>query len=92
MPKFVVHLTIEGTVETEGSGEIQGVRLPLDASLGEKLKLARLGKGLTLAQLSQISGVSVSHIGRIERGERIPGSRIVGKLEQAFEVLYGVKL
>lgn len=81
MTKFFVHLTIEGTVETQ---EEESFRLPLDESLGTQLKLARVAKRLTLRQLSQKSGVSTSHIGRIERGERIPGSHILVKLEHAL--------
>lgn len=81
LTKLIVHLTIEGTIETEGPEEVQSIRLPLDENLGLQLKLARVARRLTLQQLSQTSGVSASHIGRIERGERIPGSHIVGKLE-----------
>ena len=82
--KFFVHLTIEGTIETEGPEEGQSIRLPLDENLGMQLKLAKVARRLTLQQLSQMSGVSTSHIGRIEKGERIPSSRIVGKLERAL--------
>jgi len=33
----------------------------------------------------RLSGVSASHIYRIERGERAPGGRIVAKLEKVLE-------
>jgi len=38
--------------------------------------------GLTLRQLSEKAGVSPSHIGRIERGERFPSARILKKIAQ----------
>jgi len=36
--------------------------------------------GLTLGQLSEISGVSPSHIGRIERGERFPSAHTLRRI------------
>ena len=38
--------------------------------------------GLTLRQLSQMSGVSSSHLGRIENGGRFPSARILKKIAQ----------
>ena len=35
---------------------------------------------LTLQELSAMSGVSPSHLGRIERGERFPSARILRKI------------
>jgi transcriptional regulator with XRE-family HTH domain len=37
---------------------------------------------LTLQQLSEMSGVSSSHLGRIERGERFPSARILRKIAE----------
>jgi len=44
------------------------------------LKQKRVMVELTLHQLSVASGVSASHLGRIERGERYPSARILRKL------------
>ncbi len=44
------------------------------------LKQKRIMAELTLHQLSVASGVSASHLGRIERGERYPSARILRKL------------
>lgn len=44
------------------------------------LKQKRVMAELTLHQLSVASGVSASHLGRIERGERYPSARILRKL------------
>jgi len=44
------------------------------------LKQRRVMAELTLHHLSVASGVSQSHLGRIERGERFPSGRILRKL------------
>jgi len=54
--------------------------------MNDKIDLARVIKqqrammGLTLEELSDASGVSPSHLGRIERGERFPSARILSKI------------
>ncbi len=49
-------------------------------NLGRILKQARLMMGLSLRTLAAKSGVSVSHLGRIERGDRFPSARILQKI------------
>ncbi|MFC2073063.1 helix-turn-helix domain-containing protein [Chloroflexota bacterium] len=44
------------------------------------LKRQRLSLPLTLRQLAARSGVSASHLGRIERGERLPSAYTLRKL------------
>jgi transcriptional regulator with XRE-family HTH domain len=56
------------------AGTIQGI-----------IKQRRLMKGLTLEQLGEISGVSPSHLGRIERSERFPSARILRKLAKPLD-------
>jgi transcriptional regulator with XRE-family HTH domain len=51
-------------------------RLPQE-SLGQIIKQQRVMLGLTLNELGAKSGVSSSHLGRIERGERFPSARIL---------------
>jgi transcriptional regulator with XRE-family HTH domain len=48
--------------------------------LGELIKQQRLSSSLTIQDLSRKSGVSASHLGRIERGERFPSAHILRKL------------
>jgi len=48
--------------------------------LGKILKQQRITIPLTLQELSAESGVSSSHLGRIERGERFPSARILRKI------------
>jgi transcriptional regulator with XRE-family HTH domain len=49
-------------------------------SLGTLLKQRRVMIPLTLRKLSAVSGVSSSHLGRVERGERFPSASILQKL------------
>jgi len=47
---------------------------------GEMLRQQRVMASLTLGELAERSGVSASHLGRIERGERFPSGRILRRL------------
>ncbi|GAI38867.1 unnamed protein product, partial [marine sediment metagenome] len=53
-----------------------------EQNLGRIIKQQRVMSGLTLRQLSDKSGVSPSHLGRIERGERFPSAHILRKIAQ----------
>ena len=82
--KIIVQLTISGIIELQGS--IEGILPPRVYTLyGEALKERRLKKKLTIAKLSQLSGVSASHIYRIESGARSPGGQIIAKLEKVLQ-------
>ena len=48
--------------------------------LGRILKQQRIMIPLTLQELAAETGVSSSHLGRIERGERFPSARILRKI------------
>jgi transcriptional regulator with XRE-family HTH domain len=48
--------------------------------LGKIIKQQRLISGLTLRELAASSGVSTSHIGRIERGERYPSAHVLRRI------------
>ena len=50
--------------------------------LGRVLKQRRTMIPLTLSKLSAAAGVSPSHLGRIERGDRFPSARILHKIAQ----------
>lgn len=52
----------------------------MNNNLGVILKARRRERGLTLTQLASLSGVSMSHVGRIERGERFPSGPILRRL------------
>ena len=83
--RIIVQLTISGTIELQGAS-IEGILSPRVYILyGQALKERRLKKKLTIAKLSQLSGVSASHIYRIESGARSPGGQIIAKLEKVLQ-------
>lgn len=51
-----------------------------NSDLGKILKQQRITVPLTLQELSAKTGVSSSHLGRVERGERFPSARILRKI------------
>ena len=52
------------------------------STLGEMLRQQRIVMPLTLRELSDMSGVSPSHLARIERGERFPSAHILRRIAQ----------
>jgi transcriptional regulator with XRE-family HTH domain len=52
----------------------------ISTNLGIMLKQRRVMLPLTLRELSAASGVSASHLGRIERGERFPSGSILRRI------------
>ncbi len=48
--------------------------------LGKLIKQQRISIPLTLQELAAKSGVSPSHLGRIERGERFPSAHILRRI------------
>lgn len=70
--------------------EVGGLRqptseLPIGREFGKQLRQRRLFMGLKLKELAVRSGVSASHIARIEKGERSPGSVVLAKIQRALE-------
>jgi len=53
--------------------------------LGGIIKQRRVTVPLTLQELAAMSGVSSSHLGRIERGERYPSAHILRKIAQPLD-------
>lgn len=54
-------------------------------NLGRILKQRRLMMPLTLRELAVISGISASHLGRTERGERFPSASVLRKLAKPLD-------
>ena len=54
--------------------------------LGRLLKQRRVMIPMTLYELGRAAGVSPSHLGRIERGERYPSARILKRLARPLGV------
>jgi len=56
---------------------------------GKILRQQRVTRDLTLLALSKMSGVSSSHLGRIERGERFPSAHILRKIAKPLGLAEG---
>ncbi|MFH1925779.1 MAG: helix-turn-helix transcriptional regulator [Chloroflexota bacterium] len=54
----------------------------INNDLGRIIKQQRISIPLTLQELAATSGVSSSHLGRIERGERFPSAHILRRIAQ----------
>jgi len=52
----------------------------------ERLVKIRTERGLTQEQLASICGIDRTHIGRIERLERVPGLEILDKIAIGLEI------
>jgi len=57
--------------------------------LARILRQQRVTRELTLQQLSAMSGISSSHLGRIERGERFPSAHILRKIAKPLGLAEG---
>ena len=57
--------------------------------IGAKIKELRSDKGFTRYRLSELSGVSQTHISDIERGVKVPTIETISKLLEPLEVSLG---
>ncbi|MFG6147951.1 helix-turn-helix domain-containing protein [Halobacillus sp. B23F22_1] len=56
-------------------------------SIGERIRKLRLGKGLSVNQFANLSGVSKSYISNIERGvQKNPSLSVMRKLANTLDV------
>jgi transcriptional regulator with XRE-family HTH domain len=53
---------------------------------GSNLRQARLEQGLSQERLAHLCGLNMTHVARIERGEREPGVRTVSKLTRGLAI------
>jgi XRE family transcriptional regulator, regulator of sulfur utilization len=56
--------------------------------LGTRLRNLRIAKGYNLEELSYKAGLSPSHLGKIERGERNFTIRSLNKIAEALDIPY----
>jgi transcriptional regulator with XRE-family HTH domain len=60
-----------------------------DQRIAAWIRTFRLRRNLTLAQLSELSGVSIGHLSRLENGTRTPTVRLLLQLARALGVSVG---
>ena len=54
-------------------------------NLGRMLRQRRVMIPLTLGKMAAITGISPSHLGRIERGERFPSASVLRKIAKPLD-------
>jgi transcriptional regulator with XRE-family HTH domain len=59
-------------------------RDPSPVELGRRIKLLRVGRGLTLKDLEQRGGISATHVSEIERGRASPTVGALGRIARAL--------
>ncbi len=69
-----------------GSEKENGGEMRPNTELSKLLRQQRLMAELTLLELAAKSGVSQSHLARIERGERFPSGHILRKIAKPLEL------
>ncbi len=67
-----------GSVEMTNNNDGEG--------LGKVLKQRRLMIPLTLREMAAVSGISSSHLGRIERGERFPSASVLRRMAKPLDL------
>jgi transcriptional regulator with XRE-family HTH domain len=60
-----------------------------DQRVAAWIRTYRLRRNLTLAQLSELSGISIGHLSRLENGSRTPTVRLLLQLARALGVSLG---
>src|ERR687895_1616858 len=68
------------------STEVSEVDAVSASRLGERVRELRRGRGLTLEELAERSGVSRAMISKLERGEKNPTLVVAAKLAEGFGV------
>ena len=58
----------------------------IDSSFCDFLKKTRLDKGLSLKDIEDMTGISSSHVHRVENGNRKPSIRVIEKLSKALDI------
>jgi transcriptional regulator with XRE-family HTH domain len=61
----------------------------IDRLVAGRLRQVRLDRGLTLTQLAQVTGISIAHLSRIEKGERQPSIGSLLQLARAYGTSIG---
>jgi transcriptional regulator with XRE-family HTH domain len=81
--------TRERYVSVKESPETTISQLDDDQRVAAWIRMYRHQRNLTLAQLSEISGISIGHLSRLENGTRTPTVRLLLQLARALGVTVG---
>ncbi len=71
----------KGTVATVDESHLRLI-------MGLKLRQLRVDKGMSLAELADVTGISISYLNEIEKGKKLPKPDKISVLANALEVSY----
>jgi transcriptional regulator with XRE-family HTH domain len=80
---------VSATDSTTDISEAAPQLLDDDQRVAAWIRTFRLRRNLTLAQLSELSGISIGHLSRLENGTRTPTVRLLLQLARALGVSLG---
>jgi transcriptional regulator with XRE-family HTH domain len=67
-----------------GNGAHAEARVHSAAELGRRIKMLRIGRGMTLKDLEERGGISATHVSEIERGKASPTIGALGRIADAL--------
>ena len=79
-------MPVDSTIRENYSIIMENETDPLESAIGERLRLLRTARNLTLDDLASASGVSRAMISRIERGEASPTAQLLSRLCAALDL------
>jgi transcriptional regulator with XRE-family HTH domain len=80
---------MDSEVSTTEITDVPPELLDDDQRVAAWIRTFRLRRNLTLAQLSELSGISIGHLSRLENGSRTPTVRLLLQLARALGVSLG---
>lgn len=60
----------------------------LSKVIGDRIRFIRNEKGYSIEELAHRSNISITHLGRVERGDRSPSLDILGKIVTGLDISF----
>lgn len=60
----------------------------LSKVIGDRIRFIRNEKGYSIEELAHRANISITHLGRVERGDRSPTLDILGKIITALDISF----
>lgn len=66
--------------------KVPSIHSPAARIIGERIRDARLGQGISMDDLSELAQLSLTTVGKIERGTQSPTAETLVRLASALEI------
>ncbi len=60
----------------------------LSKVIGDRIRFIRNEKGYSIEELAHRANISITHLGRVERGDRSPSLDILGKIVNGLDISF----